>query len=94
MILDNRQKGDILMDVSETNWADLQTAADDRDAWKKRVKKIKDTDRATTKSSKTQPVTTTHQLQYQRFTFYPKKVGKKTTRVTQDTVNAFFTSAQ
>ena len=31
---DNRQTGDILMDVEEDNWEALQKAADDRDTWK------------------------------------------------------------
>ena len=41
VIFDNRQEGDILMDVHETGWEELQKAAEDRDAWRVRVRKIK-----------------------------------------------------
>ena len=91
VIFDNRQPGDILMDVVEDSWEALQKAADDRDAWKLRVRRIKDLARATTKSAKRrEAATVTHQLQSQRFTFVPQPSSKPKHRVTQATVNAFF----
>ena len=79
------------MDVVEDSWEALQKAADDRDTWKLRVRRIKDLARATTKSAKRrEAATATHQLQSQRFTFVPQPSSKPKHRVTQATVNAFF----
>ena len=44
IIFDNRQEGDILMDVPpDLTWKLLEKLAADRDGWKERVKLIKDT---------------------------------------------------
>ena len=73
VIFDNRQAGDILMDVAETRWEDLEKAASDRDKWRARVHTLKNAARATTKARKRQPaVTTTHRLHKQRFTFFTR----------------------
>ena len=92
VIFDHRQTGDILMDVDEDSWEALQKAADNRDAWRVRVRKIKDEARATTKAKKRQAAATaTHQLQHQRFTFLPQQPSSTTAkRVTQTMVNTFF----
>ena len=85
VIFDNQQEGDILMDVSDTSWDELQASADNRGAWRAKVKLIKDAARATTKPRKTlPPAETTHQLQTQRFTFLPEKEQNQRQDKTQD----------
>ena len=40
VIYDNKQEGDILMDVQELSWDDLQKAADDETGWHSRVREL------------------------------------------------------
>ena len=76
VIFDNRQEGDILMDVPETTWAELEKATADRKTWRKRVQVIKAAARSSTATSATKApttTTTTHTIRSQRFTCFPKK---------------------
>ena len=85
MIFDNRQEGDILMDVQETSWDALQKAATDRDMCRSRVWKLKvEAQRRTIPRNKRKRQTDTHHLNMkQRFTFLPPVTTKaKTTAKT------------
>ena len=53
VIFENRQDGDILMDVHESTWSALQKAAADKDSWRARVRILKNKARATTKKKRT-----------------------------------------
>ena len=54
VIYDNRQTGDILMDVDDNlSWAELQKLANDKDAWKAKVNKLRQAaQRSTIKNKK------------------------------------------
>ena len=70
VIFNNRQQGDILMDVAETNWEALQKVAADKVQWRKRVHTLKKTSHLNTKrEQQSNPTTTTHRIYKQRFTF-------------------------
>ena len=83
VIFDNRQEGDILMDVPETSWDALLKAADDKNGWRQRVRAIKMEAKTTTRPGKPtrRTETTEHPHLRQRFTFLPPNVKpKKTTK--------------
>ena len=82
VIFDNRQVGDLLMDVEETNWTALEKAAEDGDSWWARVHVLKNMVRATTKArkAKKKAISTTHQVQSQRFTFVPPTAKQQPTK--------------
>ena len=71
VIFHNRQPGDILMDVNETSWEELQKAAADKHRWRARVHSLKKAEHLTTKKEqKAKPADrTTHRIHKQRFTF-------------------------
>ena len=55
VIYDNRQTGDILMDVDDNLiWAELQKLANDKDAWKAKVNKLRQAAQRSTIKSKNQ----------------------------------------
>ena len=57
VIYDNRQEGDILMDVpEELSWDQLQKQANDRDLWRARVYVLKQLARRTTAPAKKRKV--------------------------------------
>ena len=95
VIFNNRQQGDILMDVAEDSWEALQKAAADRDKWRERVLALKKAARLTTRKpqEKKADTTTTHPVR-QRFTFTTSATANTAaitrTRTTQAMVNAFF----
>ena len=58
VIYDNKQEGDILMDVQELSWDDLQKAADDETGWHSRVRELEiQAQRKTMPKHKTQTAT-------------------------------------
>ena len=83
VIFDNRQEGDLLMDVVKNSWTALEKAAEDKDGWRSRVHALKNMTRTTIKVRKVKKsnTNTTHQAQTQRFTFllskkHPKRKSK------------------
>ena len=85
VIFDNRQVGDILMDVDIADWDELQKAAKDKDAWRARVGVLRAKAQRTTKPKRTKAPTYAKRQNAPRarFTFFPqtaKAVKKKKTK--------------
>ena len=86
IIFDNRQDGDILMDVDIADWTELQRAAADKDGWKSKVKVLKSAAQRTTKPKRTkmQYEKRSNAAQTARFTFFLPKTKKMTKKLNND----------